>query len=159
LETAWGDSFALLLFREMTMRNRNGLNAILFGLLLSGLGAVVSAGDHAVEKDAPAASKAPAETTSPNRKAYDDLYSDILKTLPKEGKTKVDSARGSRDANPPAKQAGARTPEDLKKEALEKRKKDLEELPPEVKARVDKALSDLDNRRKEKQTEFKELKD
>jgi hypothetical protein len=110
-------------------------------------------------QETPAESKAQPAEASSNRKAYDALYSDILKTLPQEGKSKVDSARG-RDAKAGLKQAKPTlSAEDVKKDALEKRKKELDELPPEVKARVDKVLSGLDNRRKEKQTEFKELKD
>jgi hypothetical protein len=108
------------------------------------------------EKAAPGMEKT--DQPASNRKAYDALYSDIIRTMPQEGKSKVDSARG-KDANGKPKQdVTPRSPDDLKKEAFEKRKKELDELPPEVKARVDKVLSDLDNRRKEKQAEFKELK-
>jgi hypothetical protein len=159
LEQTWGDTFALLHFQESMMRKQSILNAFILGLTLSGSATLSWAGENAADRDGPAASKAPAETTSPNRKAYDALYSDILKTLPQEGKSKVDSARGKETAAA-SKQAGAaRTLDEIKKDALEKRKKELDELPPDVKARVDKVMSDLDNRRKEKQTEFKELKD
>ena len=99
------------------------------------------------------------ESSAKNRKAYDALYSDIFKALPQDGKLKVDSARG-RDPKTESPQASSTlTLEELKKNALEKRKRERDELSPEVKARVDKVLSGLDNRRKEKQAEFKELKE
>ncbi len=107
------------------------------------------------KKDAP-----PAEAAKPdaaNRKTYDNLYSEILKTLPQDGKAKVDSAHGA-EAKAKGQQAvKPKTPEDIQKTIADKRNQEMEALPPAVKARVDKALSDLDNRRKEKALEFKEL--
>ncbi|HKP94162.1 MAG TPA: hypothetical protein VJ385_00255 [Fibrobacteria bacterium] len=137
------------------MRKNHGAPKILLpGLVLAGF---AWAEDNAA-RDLPAPSKESTEAASPSRKAYDALFFDILKALPQEGKSKVDSARG-RERDAAAKPSGdARSPEDLRKDAIERRKKNLEELPPDVKARVDKVLSGLDNRRKEKQTEFKELK-
>jgi hypothetical protein len=118
-----------------------------------------AAQDKPVAAESASQSKAKAAEPSANRKAYDALYSDIIKTLPQDGKSKIDSARG-REAKPDSKQSGkSRSAEELKKEAFEKRKRELEDLPPEVKARVDKVMSDLDNRRKDKQAEFKELKE
>ncbi|MEO7423985.1 MAG: hypothetical protein ABI036_02295 [Fibrobacteria bacterium] len=136
------------------------LKFILPCMILSGIvPGIVMAQEKPTLQEAPAESKAQPGEASANRKAYDALYTDILKTLPQEGKSKVDSARG-RDAKAELKQPKTTlSAEEVKKDALEKRKKELDELPPEVKARVDKVLSDLDNRRKEKQTEFKELKD
>ena len=108
--------------------------------MLSGLAAAqdgAAAGDTSPENQPK--TEAPAK-----REAYDALYSDIIRTLPQEGKSKVDSARG-RERKPeskPGKQAP--DPEELKRNALEKRKREMDDLPPDVKARVDKALSDLD---------------
>jgi hypothetical protein len=71
---------------------------------------------------------------------------------------KIDSARG-RAAAPQTQPSSVPAPaEERKKEAVEKHKKNLDDLSPEVKARVDKAVKDLEKRRKEKKTEFKELK-
>ncbi|MDB5048824.1 MAG: hypothetical protein JWO30_1895 [Fibrobacteres bacterium] len=129
------------------------IKSIFTGLLLAGLVAA-QAKPAAPEKTIPPKDKVEPQTA--NRKAYDALYSDIIKTLPRDGKAKVDSVRG-RDTQP-KQTVNPRTPEDVKKKHFEKRKKELDELPLEVKARVDKVLIDLDNRRKEKKTEFKELK-
>lgn len=92
-----------------------------------------------------------------HRKAYDALFSDIIKGLPGEGLSKVDSARGGNDKRVADHSTKAASVDELKKDAVEKRKKEMEELSPEVKARVDKVLSGLDNRRREKQVEFKEI--
>jgi hypothetical protein len=139
------------------MRNNALMKPLLAGLILSlsGLAAAQdgpSAGDSSPNGQTKA--EAPAKL-----KAYDALYSDIIRTLPQEGKSKVDSARGRErrpETNPDKRKPD---PEEIKREALEKRKKELDDLPPDVKARVDKVLSDLDSRRREKQTEFKELKE
>lgn len=132
----------------------------LISLLLAGL---ACAQDKAPERNGGSQPKAETPSVDPasaaNRKAYDALYSDILKTLPPDGRTKIDSARGHA-VSPQTKPSAVALPsEETRKEALEKRKKDLEDLSPEVKARVDKALKDLDKRRKEKKAEFKELKE
>ncbi|MEO6097833.1 MAG: hypothetical protein ABIW76_20125 [Fibrobacteria bacterium] len=103
--------------------------------------------------------KAKIDPPSANHKAYDALYSDILMSLPRDGKLKVDSAKYHEPKAKPAQSANPLTVDELKNNAAEKRKKEMDELSPEVKGRVDKILSDLDNRRKEKQTEFKELKE
>lgn len=137
------------------MRNAALMKTLLAGLMLSGLAA---AQDGAPAEDSSPKTQSKAEAPA-KRQAYDALYSDIIRTLPQEGKSKVDSARG-RERKPEAKPGKpVPDPEELKRNALEKRKRELDELPPDVKARVDKALSDLDSRRREKQTEFKELKE
>lgn len=137
------------------MRNVTVMKTLLAGLLWSGLAA---AQDGSAAGDTSPKSQPKAEAPA-KREAYDALYSDIIRTLPQEGKSKVDSARG-RERKPETKSGNqAPDPGEIKREALEKRKRELDELPPDVKARVDKALSDLDSRRREKQTEFKELKD
>lgn len=91
------------------------------------------------------------------QKAYEDLFSEIMGTLPREGLDKVDSARGSgpAKATPTARPA---TPEELARRLKERRDFELGELPPAVKDRVDRVLSDLQDRRNEKALEFKELK-
>ena len=137
------------------MRNDTLMKTLLAGLMLSALAA---AQDGAAAGDSSPKSQPKAEAPA-KREAYDALYSDIIRTLPQDGKSKVDSARG-RERKPetkPGKQIP--DPEELKRDAVEKRKRELDDLPPDVKARVDKALSDLDSRRREKQTEFKELKE
>ncbi|MDB5102488.1 MAG: hypothetical protein JWP91_177 [Fibrobacteres bacterium] len=126
-----------------------------FFILLAGMAA---AQDKPAGGESASQAKEKSAPPSANRKAYDALYSDILKTLPQEGRSKVDSARGL-PVSAAAKPANPASAENAKKDALEKRKKEMEALPPEVKARVDKVLSDLDNRRKEKQSEFKELRE
>lgn len=149
------------------MRKSAAMNSLLAGLMALGLAAAQEgspAGDSS-PKSAPKA-EAPAghepgndPKRGPERAAYDALYSEIVRALPQEGKSKVDSARGGerKPESRPGKQAP--DPEELKRDALEKRKRELEDLPPDVKARVDKALSDLESRRREKRTEFKELKE
>lgn len=139
------------------MRKVTVMKTLLAGLFLSLAGTAAAQEGSAAEDSSPK-SRPKAEAPA-KREAYDALYSDIIRTLPQEGKSKVDSARG-RERKPetkPGKQAP--DPDEIKREALEKRKRELDDLPPDVKARVDKALSDLDSRRREKQTEFKELKD
>lgn len=131
------------------------LKAFLPCLLLAGMAV---AQDKPALRESVGQSKEAEEKAAANRKAYDALYSDIVKNLPQEGKIKVDSAHGREAKNLPEQAGNIKTREDLKRDVVEKRKKELSELPPEVKARVDKVLSNLDNRRKEKQAEFKELK-
>ncbi len=115
--------------------------------------------DHAASAALPGKDKEkekpPAQAV--NRKAYDDLYSEILKTLPQDGKAKVDSARRL-DRSPSVQQHAVGAGQGRDPEALQKHNRDLQELPPAVKARVDKVLTELDSRRKEKEMEFKELK-
>jgi hypothetical protein len=122
-------------------------------LVLAGFSA---AQDKSAVPDIPSRPGEKVEAKSANRKAYDALYSDIIKTLPRDGKAKVDSARGL-DAKPERTEV-PRSPEDGKKKAHGNHKKELDELPPDVKARVDKVLIDLDTKKKVKKTEFKELK-
>ncbi len=142
------------------MKNAIVMKTLLTGLFLS-FAVPAAAQDGSAAEDSSPKSLPKAEAPA-KREAYDALYSDIIRTLPQEGKSKVDSARG-RERKPETKQGKqgkqAPDPEEIKREALDKRKRELDELPPDVKARVDKALSDLDSRRREKQTEFKELKD
>ena len=137
------------------MKNAAVMKSLLAGLMWTGL-AIAQEGSAAGDTSPKNQPKADAPA---KREAYDALYSDIIRTLPQEGKSKVDSAR-VRERKPESKPGKeAPDPEELKRNALEKRKRELDELPADVKARVDKALSDLDSRRREKQTEFKELKD
>jgi hypothetical protein len=99
------------------------------------------------------------------KQGYDAIFSDILKSLPQEKRALVDSAHGAKGKAVPAAASadpgqGKPTEEEkdkARKEAEAKRTQALQTLPPEIKARVDKAITDLDNRRKEKQAEFKEL--
>ena len=95
----------------------------------------------------PAAPPAPAAA----KQEYDALFSDILKSLPAGQRAQVDSAQAAKSKDKPVDPAAAR------EAAKAKREKALGELPPEVKARVDKAITDLENRRKEKAAELKEL--
>jgi hypothetical protein len=116
----------------------------------------------------PEASSPPAAgepQASSAKREYDAIFSDILTSLPQEKRALVDSAHGAK-GNPVATAASAdpgkgkpteAEKDKARKEAEAKRSQALQTLPPEVKARVDKAISDLDNRRKEKQAEFKEL--
>jgi cell pole-organizing protein PopZ len=126
------------------------LAALLAGEAWSGGGA---------EPAKPAAGEAGAPSA---RQDYDAIFSDILKSLPQEKRALVDSARDAKGNGNAAKAdpKGPPTEEEKEKareEAKAKRSKALEALPADVKARVDKAITDLDNRRKEKQAEFKEL--
>jgi len=90
------------------------------------------------------------------KQSYDAIFSDILKSLPQDKRALVDSAHGAK-GNAAAPATGPADPDAARKAGEAKRSQALQALPPEVKARVDKAISDLDNRRKQKQAEFKEL--
>ena len=114
----------------------------------------------------PAAKPATGENqASSEKQSYDAIFSEILKALPQEKRALLDSAHGAKGnaamaAGPADAGKGKPTEEEkdkARKDAQEKRTQALQTLPPDVKARVDKAISDLDNRRKEKQAEFKEL--
>jgi hypothetical protein len=114
--------------------------------------------------EAPAKTATGGNQASSAKQDYDAIFSDILKSLPQEKRALVDSAHAkgnSASASDPADPGKGQPTEEEKdkarKDAAAKRSKALEALPPEVKARVDKAISDLDNRRKEKQAELKEL--
>jgi hypothetical protein len=136
------------------MRKTTLMKSLLACLALVGLSL---AGEKGAEVSAAAKEKAAAAVA--NRKAYDALYSDIIRTLPQEGLQKVDSARGSDGKAEAGKSAGhAKAAKDAKKKASEKRNKELDQLPSDVKDRVDKAMSHLEKRKKEKKSEFKELK-
>jgi len=97
--------------------------------------------------------EAPAATA---KQDYDAIFSDILKSLPQDKRALVDSAHGAK-GNAAVPAPGPVDPDAARKAGEAKRSQALQALPPEVKARVDKAISDLDNRRKQKQAEFKEL--
>jgi hypothetical protein len=101
----------------------------------------------------PAATETPAATA---KQSYDAIFSDILKSLPQDKRALVDSAHGTK-GNAAVPAPGPVDPDEARKKGEAKRSQALQALPPEVKARVDKAISDLDNRRKQKQAEFKEL--
>lgn len=147
-------------FPETRMKKQNVLKLILPGLLLVGqaMAQDIPANRAAAKPSAAEPEASQADPKAANRKAYEALYSDIIQALPDEGRSKVDSARGRVGQENPGQPADIRIPEEAKRAAVEKRKRELDQLPPEVRARVDKALSDLDTRRMEKQTEFKELK-
>lgn len=93
------------------------------------------------------------QPTAPHQE-YDALFSDILKALPSAQRAQVDSAQGAKTKE---KDIPKTDPAAAREAAKAKREKALGELPPEVKARVDKAITELDNRRKEKAAELKEL--
>ncbi len=101
----------------------------------------------------PAATETHAATA---KQDYDAIFSDILKSLPQDKRALVDSAHGAK-GNAAVPAPGPVDPDAARKAGEAKRSQALQALPPEVKARVDKAISDLDNRRKQKQAEFKEL--
>jgi hypothetical protein len=104
---------------------------------------------------APPAAEAKAAAAPAAREEYDALFSQILKGLPQDKKALVDSAQGAKAKSGETPMAA--DPQALKDAAAAKRSQALKDLPPDVKARVDKAITDLDNRRKAKEAEFKEL--
>ena len=114
--------------------------------------------------EAPAKAATGGNQASSAKQDYDAIFSDILKSLPQEKRALVDSAHGAKGnaaaavpADPGQGKPSDEEKDKARKAAEAKRSQALQALPPEVKARVDKAISDLDNRRKEKQAEFKEL--
>lgn len=136
------------------------LPAPLLPMLIAALLAGRAFGDGAE----PPAKPATGETQASSAKQdYDAIFSDILKSLPQEKRALVDSAHGAKgnaaaaSANPGQGKPSEEEKDKARKAAEAKRSQALQALPPEVKARVDKAITDLDNRRKEKQAEFKEL--
>lgn len=102
-----------------------------------------------------AAPEAPAVQSAP-AKSYDELFGEILQNLPEKNRAKVDSARAAGKTGPsaPALPEAKGQPDPT---LFEKREKALEKLSPDVKARVEKAIKDLENRRKDRELEFKEL--
>lgn len=149
------------------MNLRTSILPLLFAALMAG--EVWSEGEAApaAPKHESPAKPAAASQASSAKQDYDAIFSDILKSLPQEKRALVDSAHGAQgngnagngNGNGNTDKAGNSDAEkDKARKAGEaKRAQALQALPPEVKARVDKAISDLDNRRKEKQAEFKEL--
>jgi hypothetical protein len=138
------------------------LPTALLPLLIATLLAGTSWSEGAEPPAQPAAGESQASSAKQN---YDAIFSDILKSLPQEKRALVDSAHGAKgsavaaavQAEPAKGRPTEEEKEKARKDAEAKRSQALQALPPEVKARVDKAISDLDNRRREKQAEFKEL--
>lgn len=122
---------------------------------LLALGTVLLAANDARCADqqaAPETSVAPTERA----KTYDELFGEILQNLPEKNRAKVDSARAN-GKTPPETPAVTETKGPPDHAMVEKREKALEKLSPDVKARVEKAIKDLENRRKDRDLEFKEL--
>jgi hypothetical protein len=142
------------------MNLRTVLNPLFIAALLGGTTGRTWADDAgALATPKPAkpvtAESHPSADKATDKQNYDAIFSDILKSLPQEKRALVDSAHGAKgNAAPAARPADS---EAARKAGEAKRSQALQALPPEVKARVDKAISDLDNRRKQKQAEFKEL--
>ena len=136
------------------MNLRTTLILLAFAALLSGRTWADDAGAPPPAKPTkPAATETHPATA---KQDYDAIFSDILKSLPQDKRALVDSAHGAK-GNAAVPVPGPADPEAARKMGEAKRSQALQALPPEVKARVDKAISDLDNRRKQKQAEFKEL--
>lgn len=141
------------------MNLRTPLSPLLFAALTAG-------GSWAGDGSAPPPPAAPAETPASAKQDYDAIFSDMLNSLPQEKRALVDSAHGAKgngaQAAKPENPGNGKKPTEEEKEqarqaAKAKRAEAIQGLPPEVRARVDKAITDLDNRRKEKQAEFKDL--
>ena len=141
------------------MNLRTPLLALLIATLLTGRswsdgGAVPPANPATGESQASSA-----------QQKYDAIFSDILKSLPQEKRALVDSAHGAKGnavsaagtANPGQGKPTEEEKDKARKEGEAKRSQALQGLPPDIKARVDKAITDIDNRRKQKQAELKEL--
>jgi hypothetical protein len=137
------------------MNLRTALTPLFFAALVAARSWADGAAAEPARKPAASGSQAaPAKPASP-KQDYDAIFSDILKSLPQDKRALVDSAHGAKGNAAPA--AGPADPDAARKAGEAKRSQALQTLPPEVKARVDKAITDLDNRRKQKQAEFKEL--
>lgn len=139
------------------MNLRTALNPLFIAALLTGLMGRTWADDAGAQPPAkPVKTEShPSADKATDKQNYDAIFSDILKSLPQDKRALVDSAHGAKGNAAPA--TGPADPEAARKAGEAKRSQALQALPPEVKARVDKAISDLDNRRKQKQAEFKEL--
>ena len=86
----------------------------------------------------------------------DQIFSDIMQTLPKDLKSKVENANEIMNDR--------KTPENVieeKKEAAvqaeEQKQKALQELPEDVRVKVEKVIKEMDSRMKERQGQLKEL--
>ena len=144
------------------MNLRTALNPLFIAALLAGLIGRTRADDAGAQGAGAQPPAKPVTTEShpsadkaADKRNYDAIFSDILNSLPQDKRALVDSAHGAKGNAVPA--TGPADPEAARKAGETKRSQALQALPPEVKARVDKAISDLDNRRKQKQAEFKEL--
>ncbi len=85
--------------------------------------------------------------------SYEKLFQDILQQMPEEVKPMVDSARAAR-----APESKNKPEIDSRRVLMEqKREAALQRLSPELREKVAKELSNHDNRRKERELEFKEL--
>ena len=143
------------------MNLRTTLGTLLFAVLMAGW----SRADEGATGANPSAPAAAAEKPASAKQEYDAIFSDILQSLPQDKRALVDSAHGAKGAGPhaapPANPGNGKPTEEEKEKARQaakaKRSEAIQALPPEMRSRVDKAITDLDNRRKEKQAELKEL--
>lgn len=137
------------------MNFRTALILLAFATLLTG-GTWADDVGAAGARQAPKPAATDTHPASSAKQNYDAIFSDILKSLPQDKRALVDSAHGAK-GNAAVPAPGPADSDAARKAGEAKRSQALQALPPEVKARVDKAISDLDNRRKQKQAEFKEL--
>jgi hypothetical protein len=98
-----------------------------------------------------------------SKKDYDALYHQILQNLPEKSLLKVDSARGGGFQRSPESlhqnlsdlnSKGKVDP--LSENVRADRERALGKLDPEIKLRVEKAIQAIENRKKERELEFKE---
>ncbi len=83
------------------------------------------------------------------------MFSEIIKNLPQEKRVKMDSLKNAGPVTVHKDADDSVAPEDRKKNLDEKRKREVDALSQDVKERVEKAILDLEQRKKERQLEFK----
>ena len=85
----------------------------------------------------------------------DQIFSDIMKTLPKELKSKVENAKEIMKNHDNPETVG--TEKKINNKTEEQKQKALGSLPDDVKIKVEKVIKEMNGRLKERQGELKEL--
>ena len=90
----------------------------------------------------------------------DAIYNEIMLSLPPEMKARIDSSRSSQKAGraETTNADSAKRALDLQEKAREQKARYLEELPLELRQQVEKAMQEMEQRQKERELEFKEMK-
>jgi hypothetical protein len=86
----------------------------------------------------------------------DQIFSDIMQTLPKDLKLKVEDANDIMNDRKKS-EAAAEEQKESAEQVEEQKQKALQELPEEVRVKVEKVIKEMDGRIKERQGQLKEL--
>jgi hypothetical protein len=87
----------------------------------------------------------------------EEIFDEIMQSLPGEMKARVDSASRIRESTPRTPLAEPARPSS-DQDALTARNHAINELPADVKARVEKTIAEIQQRTQQRQIEFKEMR-